>query len=559
MLKQLLGKTLFTTCLFASAIGISVYAQTGYALYSVQGSNSTQLIEASNVGTTYKSWTHSNAPTAYSSFLMPGGILWRSVSVQNNLNNGGGTGRIQKVDANGTVLWDFTYSSSTYYLHHDFCPMPNGNVLLISYDVRSGSEAQAAGATSSSQRNSEKIMEVDPKTSQIVWEWKLWDHLVQNKDANKANYQSSIVNHPELLDINYKATTDWLHMNGIDYNPILDQIAVSSHNLNMWFVIDHSTTTAEAASHSGGNSGKGGDILYRYGNPASYGASGSTALNVTHDAHWIQEFVPDAGRLTGFNNGGTGSKSTVDQIDVPLNGYNYDITLGQAYLPASYTSRIVCNGSSSNMGSSDELPSGNSLICVATAGRIYECDASGTAVWTKTVSGIVPQAHYYSKCFVDKPAPAIPTITSNGGVLTSSAATQYQWYLNGKQISGATSASYTPTEKGVYMVRITDTNACVYQYSKGSKITVISGINELSESNGYSIFPNPSNGIVYIKDVNNSGRNFEVFVLSAIGKVVLHNKTLYQFDLSEYGNGVYTVVIRSEDGNTKQTKIVVTK
>jgi len=35
-------------------------------------------------------------------------------------------------------------------------------------------------------------------------------------------------------------------------------------------VIDHSTTTAQAAGHSGGTYGKGGDLLYRWGNPNAY-------------------------------------------------------------------------------------------------------------------------------------------------------------------------------------------------------------------------------------------------------------------------------------------------
>lgn len=95
---------------------------------------------------------------------------------------------------------------------------------------------------------------------EVVWEWKVWDHILQDKDTAKANYQSSIINHPELLNVNYKIIKDWIHMNGIDYNPMLDQIAVSSHNLNEWYVIDHSTNIAEAASHTGGNSGKGGDF-----------------------------------------------------------------------------------------------------------------------------------------------------------------------------------------------------------------------------------------------------------------------------------------------------------
>jgi signal transduction histidine kinase len=66
----------------------------------------------------------------------------------------------------------------------------------------------------------------------------------------KDNYQTSIVDHPELLNINYNTQKDWIHMNGVNYNPMLDQITFSSHNLSEIYVIDHSTTTAEAASHA---------------------------------------------------------------------------------------------------------------------------------------------------------------------------------------------------------------------------------------------------------------------------------------------------------------------
>ena len=69
-------------------------------------------------------WTHATSDkTGYSSYLMPDKILWRTVKTSTSLNGGGITGKVQKVDWNGTVLWNFTYSSSTYCMHHDACNM----------------------------------------------------------------------------------------------------------------------------------------------------------------------------------------------------------------------------------------------------------------------------------------------------------------------------------------------------------------------------------------------------------------------------------------------------
>lgn len=545
-------------CLAAFNAPLNAQQWGGYTLYSVSGTSTTYLIDTNS--TVFKTWTFaSNAKTGYSSYLMPGGTLWRSVSNQGNTLNGGGmTGRVQKVDWSGTVLWDFTYSSATYCLHHDICPLPNGNILLISYDVKTPAEVAAAGSSFGGTVWSEKIIEVQPTgatTGNIVWQWQLWDHLVQNTNASAANYQTSIVNHPELMNVNYSMQKDWMHMNGIDYNPMLDQIAVSSHNLNQWFIIDHSTTTAEAASHTGGNAGKGGDFLYRYGNPASYGATGSTVLNVTHDAHWIPEGVPNAGRLVGFNNRGVSStQSSIDQIDVPLlNDYNYSLTPGSAYTPSIYTQRHACTGYSSNMGNSQQLPNGNMLVCLATAGVIYEIDPTGNTLWSKTASGNVPQAFRYDACYVNNAGPAIPTITQNVNDLEATAgATTYQWYFNGQQISGATSATYTPSQIGIYVVRVTDANGCVYRYSTGYKYTGPVGFESFSNKSALSIFPNPTSGMVKVDGIK-TGSDFEVAITDAVGRVVLQERNNKSFDLSAYPNGLYLLTLK-QVGQLDMTK-----
>lgn len=397
-------KPVFLLILFLTLTTLKAQQWGAYTLYSTQNSTSAVLVDTN--GTTFHTWSFaSNAKTGYSSHLLPGGTILRAVARTGNSFNGGGIcGQIQKVDWNNTVLWSYVYSSSTYCSHHDICPMPNGNVLLISYESKTAAQATQAGCSQSITMWPDKIVEIHQTgatTGEVVWEWHVWDHLCQNVNPAKDNYVTSIVQHPELLNINYNTSKDWMHVNGIDYNEQLDQIVFSSHNLNELYVIDHSTTTAEAAGHTGGNSGKGGDFLYRWGNPAAYQATGTNVFHVVHDAHWIPQGSVNAGYLVAFNNNGiSNNQSSVDLINPPYDGYNYSHTPGTAYLPSTYTLRHTCNGHSNGQSSSQQLPNGNMHVCIAEAGFIYEVSPTNVLLWSKQVSGQVVQSFRYSECYV---------------------------------------------------------------------------------------------------------------------------------------------------------------
>jgi hypothetical protein len=545
------------------AFNLKAQQWNGLTYYGNSGSAMGYLIDTNS--TVVKTFTYTGSGNnGYSTHMMPGGYVWRTVSNTGNILTGGGmTGRIQKWSYSNILLWDYTYSSSTYCLHHDHCPLPNGNVLVISYDVKTATDASNAGATSSITIWAEKVMELQPvgtNSAIVVWEWKVWDHLVQNLYPTKANYQTSIVNHPELLNINYQTQKDWMHMNGIDYNPVLDQIIVSSHNLNEWYIIDHSTTTAQAAGHTGGNSGKGGDFLYRWGNPAAYQATGTKILSVTHDAHFIPEGSPNSGYAVGINNqGSTGPKTTVDQIALPRVGYNYTISLGSQYTPTSFTNRHISSGYTSNMGSVDQFPNGNQMVCLATAGTIYEINAAGTTLWTKTTGGTTPQSHRYTTCFINNAAPPQPSISVSGSDLVSTSGTTYQWYLDGDLIAGATSQTITPASSGIYVVRTTDTNGCVYVYSQGYVYALSTGIDALNISNAIHVYPNPSSGVVNINAGALGDQSYNVTIYDMTGKVLITVNDANTIDMSELSNGIYFVNITGENGISVTKKIALEK
>ena len=534
-----------------------------YTFYSIQNSTTANLIDLK--GNAYHNWTFSsNSRTGYSSYLAPGGTAIRTVSYRGTQLNGGGiTGEVQKVDWNGNVIWDFVHSSATYCLHHDICPLANGNVLMIAYEVKTATQATQAGCSKNMSIWSEKIIEVQPtgqNTGTIVWEWHLWDHLCQNNNSSKDNYVTSILEHPQLLNINYNTQQDWMHMNGIDYNPDLDQIVFSSHYLNEFYVIDHSTTTEQAVGHTGGNSGKGGDFLFRWGNPAAYGATGTKIFNVVHDAHWVPAGGQRANYFAAFNNNGISmQKSSIDLIYPPYDGYNYQLTPGSAFLPSTYNIRFTCNGHTNDLGASQQLPNGNILICVSQTGSIYEIDSTGKTLWSKSAYGSVPNARRYTACYVSGTMAATPTITQNGNNLISSEASTYQWFLDGLPIQGASEQTFTPQKNGGYQVQIKDANGCESELSHQFIVNYISGVRETINKNIFKIYPNPTRGVLYLNSEILKYCNYEVILYNLFGSICYRKNNTEMLDLNILEDGIYYISIKSNSFDIINDKIILMK
>lgn len=383
----------------------------GYILYSPNNSRYSYILDMNN--NVVHSWTHSKTG-GYSCYLLEDGSLMRSATSSNSqLNGGGAAGVIQKYSWSGSLLWEYTYSSSTYRAHHDFEPLPNGNVLIVAWEVKTAAQAVAAGLKRSISIWPDHIIEVQPVGTtggNIVWQWHAWDHLVQDYNANVSNY-GVVAQHPELLDINVGSTMmgDWMHINGISYDAEYDQIVISSHNLDEIYVIDHSTTTEEAAGHTGGTYGKGGDFLYRWGCPSNYDASGSQVFSVVHNSCWVPEGYPGDGNILAFNNRENQSTSMVVEIVPPRDSDgNYTLTTGTAFGPSSPTWSFTASGFYSNhLGSCQRLANGNTFIVESTSGVFWEVDASGTVVWTYSKGGEIARALKYSSSY-----PGLSAITS---------------------------------------------------------------------------------------------------------------------------------------------------
>ena len=398
-------------------VGLITYSEgsyDGYTLFSPMSSTTTYLID--NYGRVVHSWASAYRPNS-SVYLLKNGNLMRPVYMPGPDNSKGG---IEILDWDGNIIWQFQYSGADFFPHHDLEFLPNGNILMIVRETKTYPEAIAAGRDpalmSDMTLQPESIIEIHPSgpaSGEIVWEWHIWDHLIQDFDMTKDNF-GVVAEHPELMDINFAPSigSNWNHVNSIDYNPDLDQIIIGSRLISeMWF-IDHSTTTKEAASHSGGLRGHGGDFIYRWGNPQVYdaGTAADQHFYGQHDPHWITPGLPGEGHILVFNNGNgrpEGNFSTIEEIITPLdsNGAYPFPDQGQPFEPADndliYEADNPINFYSAFISGSQRLENGNTIICSGSKGRFFEVTPAGEIVWEYkspvTIFGIVDQGDYITQ------------------------------------------------------------------------------------------------------------------------------------------------------------------
>ena len=356
-----------------------------------------------------------------------------------------GPSTFAQVDWEGNVLWEYTESRENYHPHHDFMRIYNAEledftVLFIANVDLSHDDVIALGADPNvvdryENTQMDAIVEVD-RNGDVVWEYHFTDHVVQDLSPDLPNFVGAgrtIADYPQRLDINWGVVSrDYLHLNGIDYNPANGHLAISSNRSHEIYIIDHDATFVagdpqeslrQAASEAG-------DFLYRFGDPANYGQgeyphyakknwslqefSGHKQIGGNHDIQWIKDGVPGAGNLLLMNNGlsvprGQGDSDpqsellqlnpyldangvdTGSYVNPPDAGYT-DIMPGtnDAQGPRAtrqFSRQIVwmyhtTDGFNSHHGSAvQRLANGNTLAQLARVGRLLEITPEGEVVW----------------------------------------------------------------------------------------------------------------------------------------------------------------------------------
>jgi len=354
--------------------------------YNFYASGKTCYLKDMN-GRTIHIWTSEYNVMSHAYLLRDSSVLF---PCKDNSNTGNGIfpvsvaltgGRFQIIKWDGTIAWDYPYHSSTYMPHHDctfYYKTNNIKELPTIFTIAATVERDGTIA--------EKVTEITPtgmSTADIVWEWKASEHSGTGK--------------PELLDINkgydgYNDSKEWLHANHVRYNQRLDQLIVNLKFFGEFIIIDHSTTTVQASGRTGGRYGKGGDILYRWGNPSNYGASGTNYFKGQHATTWVNDYFPGTRKmLPGAGNVLVISNETKMGYEIVLPSANgvYSLTSGQAYGPSAPFKSIAIPKMTGNEGSITRLPNGNTLVCNGmSSNSAVEFDSTGASVWTMSAFGV---------------------------------------------------------------------------------------------------------------------------------------------------------------------------
>ncbi|MBK8700353.1 MAG: aryl-sulfate sulfotransferase [Saprospiraceae bacterium] len=467
-------------------------------------------------------------------YITPEGHLLKTKRDRNALQDKifapGAGGTVELRDWDNQVIWSFTLNNEQYRLHHDIKLMPNGHVLMLVWEYKSKADCITAGRDSSyisdGKIYAERIIEFDPVSQSIVWEWNVWDHLIQDFDSTKSNY-GDVGAHPEKIDINLNTAgspglpnADWMHINSMDYNPFTDQILISVPTFNELMIIDHSTTASQAKGPTGGLAGKGGDVIYRWGNPVNYRQGGleNQKLFFQHDTKWliydIPQNHPDFGKISIFNNRYTATTSIGVFIVPPWDMYQWSYTkTGTSYGPADYA-RVITHPEPFKQNSPitsvvQILPYNHLFMTAGNKGYCYELDSDNEVVW-----------EYILPFKANGPVPQGTILLPNDNPIFSARRFPVNFPgFAGKDLGPKGFIELEP-----------DSTYCARLVS-----------NEEQESRQEKIYPNPVNNTLFIESA--SDELYQLFMVS--GTLVKSGKLIpgeNSIDVAELADGMYLFI-----------------
>jgi hypothetical protein len=354
-------------------------------ILAVENSSTTSYL-LNKEGDKIFTWNFTNTTGNDLELLNDGSIIGLFKDENPSIDFGGFGGTAKIINNSGITIWEYTVSDNNNIAHHDVEILPNGNVLMIVWERIQNQIAVENGVDFENDIFVEKIIEINRSSNTVVWEWNSWNHIIQDKFESLPNY-GDINENPNKININYTVDNppggnffingDIMHANGLDYDESNDLIYLSVNYYDEVWVIDHSTTLDESNSSSGGNYNKGGDLIYRFGNPNTYNSFGDKIFDKQHFPNLLEDGVVGEGNILIYANGVNDEQSIIYELEMPT---NFDLLPNSNNEP-----NIVWNFTDENLYANKlsgaiRLSNGNTLITESDYG-FWEVTMDGEVVW----------------------------------------------------------------------------------------------------------------------------------------------------------------------------------
>ncbi len=146
------------------------------------------------------------------------------------------------------------------------------------------------------------------------------------------------------------------------------------------------------------------------------------------------------------------------------------------------------------------------------------------------------------------PVPPTPVISVSGNLLTVGAYPTIQWYQNNLPLLGETNTTFTMVPPAIYDIyaEYTSPEGCAI-----SSLILNSTASIFEISSNFSIYPNPTNGLIYV----DTKEEIERILIRNLNGQLIVSSSESSVDISQFSPGIYFVEIETNKGLLK-SKII---
>jgi hypothetical protein len=215
------------------------------------------------------------------------------------------------------------------------------------------------------------IVELDRDGKETGWRWDAWDKLTDDpKDATRLDINYHI---PEpFAQISNRSTADYMHVNGVDFDPVNDLLVVTSRAFNEIYLIDYHTK----------------EIVGRWGNPwatksgtpPSWMSDGDTTLWGPHGGNFVDSSRGVVNILV-FDNGWMrpeDRRSRVFEVQFVQNDTTWEPEANPVWQYQTAAPNALLTDF---QGFAQRLPNGNTLITSSGMAHLIEVTPEGKVAW----------------------------------------------------------------------------------------------------------------------------------------------------------------------------------